>query len=345
MDRGYTHPTGKGKKGSALTPTGQELGINTETVRHRLEYAEKRYGITPENVGLEPQIVVDERDCPIEILERIQQQNETYITKRRLKPAVFMVPKQPFAVAIIGDPHLSSAGCNIKALREDLDLLQATNTRAINVGDLLDNFWATSKLAEKEADNHVTRKESLRLAEWFVCDSGVKFDGHILGNHDMWLGPAGVNLMDAWAARAKSRVFDWNARFIYKWDDGQHTLAVSHDFKGHSQYNPTHGPAKMALWDGTADTYVAGHRHNHADAKIPNGWRGRTYQLVRVRGYKDRDTFSEGRPQYAPLDMMEGRSALIVINPLSRTEDGKQRVFMDFDEGIEHLQMLKRRHE
>ena len=160
----------------------------------------------------------------------------------------------------------------------------------------------------------------------------------------MWIGPEGVALMREWAGRKATRLFDWNARIAYVWDGGQRVVAASHDFNGHSQYNPTHGPGKMALWDGTADTYVAAHRHNHAEAKVPNGWRGKTYQLIRVRGYKDHDTYAAGRAQFPQFEGIEGRAALLVVNPLSETHDGWQRSFMDIADGLEWLAMLRRRY-
>jgi hypothetical protein len=76
---------------------------------------------------------------------------------------------------------------------------------------------------------------------------------------------------------------------------------------------------------------------------VPNGWRQKTYQLVRVRGYKDWDSYSAGRAQFADFHGMEGRSALLVVNPLAQSHDGRQRVFMDVAEGIEYVQMLRAR--
>lgn len=349
VDRGYELNPERGRKqAGAIRLAAEQAGVNPSTLRNRIDAAENRFGLTVENYCEAPDLVPDEyrdRPCPKEIRERAKVQTAKYITKARMKPAAFVVRPEPFGVAVMGDPHLSNKGCNMVELERDIELLRATQTRAIQVGDVLDNFWAAGpKLAGKEADNYMTRDEALSVAEWFVAESGVKWDGHILGNHDLWLGPTGVNLLAGWVANAKSRLFDWNGRFIYNWGSDQHVLAVSHDFKGHSKYNPLHGPGNMALFDGTADTYVAGHKHNHADMKVPNGYREKTYQLVRVRGYKDRDSYSEGRPQFAPLDTMEGRSALIAINPLSETMDGRQRVFMDLAEGIEWVEFLKRRH-
>ncbi len=332
---------------SAVAAAAVDLGVEEPTFRHRIREAERRLGLTPDNIGALAEINThDERPDPLSVLDRHTRANLEYIQKRRLKPAVFMVRPEPFAVAFMGDPHLSNAGCNLDAVRKDCELLRQTGTRAVQMGDILDNFHANANLAAKEAHNRMSISEALSVAQWLIAESGVKWDAHVLGNHDMWIGPEGVELLKEWVRRARSRMFDWNARLIYRWGDGpndQHVIAASHDFKGSSIYNPLHGNNRMALEDGTADTYVAAHRHNHADAKVPNGWRGKTYQLVRVRGYKDWDSYSAGRAQFADFHGMEGRSAVVVINPLAQSHDGRQRAFMDVAEGIEYLAMLRAR--
>jgi hypothetical protein len=336
-----------GQERGAIPAAAEEIGIAAPTLWHRLREAERRLGLTTENIGdLAPINSHEDRPDPLSVLDRHTRANLEYIAKRRLKPAMFMVRPEPFAVAFMGDPHLSNAGCNLDALQRDCGLLRQTGTRAIQMGDILDNFHANPKMAAKEAHNRMSISEALSVAQWLIAESGVKWDAHVLGNHDLWIGPEGVELLKEWVRRAKSRMFDWNARLIYRWGDGandQHVIAASHDFKGSSIYNPLHGNVRMAQDDGTADTYVAAHRHNHADAKVPNGWRQKTYQLVRVRGYKDWDSYSAGRAQFADFHGMEGRSALLVVNPLAQSHDGRQRAFMDVAEGLEYLAMLKAR--
>lgn len=321
-------------------------GIVRETLRHRVKEAERRLGLTPDDI-LEAAIAKDDdRPCPLELLDHHAKVNLQYIARRRVKPVVIPVRREPFAVGFVGDPHLTNAGCNLSALRADLTLLKMAGVRSIQMGDILDNFHRNGKLAPKEAQNRMSIKEGLSLAKWMIAECGVKWDAHVLGNHDLWLAEEGVALLGEWVKQGKSRLFDWNAHLIYRWGDTEsemHRVHAAHDFKGSSIYNPLHGNARMALFDGSADTYVAAHRHNHADSKLPNGWRKKTYQLIRVRGYKDYDSYSAGRAQFPDHDGMEGRSALLAINPLATTHDGRQRVFMDLADGLEYLEAIKRR--
>lgn len=337
---------GDGNTLSAYLMASKESGINVNTIRTRTGMAKDRLGISPQAMIEAAVREDDDRPCPIRLLDNHAVENLRHIARRRTKPAVFMVRPEPFAVAFVGDPHLTNEGCNLAALRADLELLAHSGVDAVEMGDMLDNFHRNAKLAAKEAHNRMSIRDGLSLAEWMVAESGVRWKAILLGNHDLWLSDEGVALIGEWARRAKSRLFNWNAHLIYRWGDGpdeKHWINAAHDFKGSSIYNPLHGNAKMAIWDGRADTYVAAHRHNHADAKMPNGWRGKTYQLVRVRGYKDYDSYSAGRAQFPDHEGMEGRSALVVINPLSHTHDGRQRVFMDLADGLEYLGAIKRR--
>jgi hypothetical protein len=59
------------------------------------------------------------------------------------------------------------------------------------MGDILDNFHANPKLAAKEAHNRMSISEALSVAQWLIAESGVKWDAHVLGNHDLWIGPEG----------------------------------------------------------------------------------------------------------------------------------------------------------
>lgn len=331
----------------ALGLAADVLGIDRKSVNHRMAKAKEQYGLTLENVGKPERIAADideDRPDPIALLDNLEPEDTRVLEKAKKKPHVILVPPEPFAVAFVGDPHLSNHGCNRRAFRDDMALLRDHQIRAIQMGDLLDNFHrAGPKLAPKEAHNRMTIKEALSVAKWAVCEAGVPWDAHIIGNHDAWMGDEGVSLLGEWVKQGKSRLYDWNAQIIYHWGSGSCHIAASHDMKGHSQYNPLHGPGKMALWDGQADVYVAAHRHNHANANIPNGWRGKTYNLVRVRGYKDADDYAAGRAQFPSHEGMEGRSAMLVVDPLSPTHSGQRKVFMDLADGLQYLQLLKNR--
>lgn len=321
-------------------------GVSHQMVRRQLDAAEQRLGLTPEGL-LAGKAVLTEQDLEalpdgLEVLTRHADHNTAYVeAMRRKRVRVIPVRPEPFGIGFIGDPHLDNKGTDLALLKRDMDLLRATGTRAINMGDLLDNFHHTGKLAAKQASNRVSATEALGMARWFVRDSGVKFDAHLLGNHDHWPGDAYATMLQTWASEAKSRLYDWVVKLVYQWEGGSFTVLAAHDFKGNSIHNPLHGLFRRAMEDGTADLYVAGHRHTAAQSSFENGFRERRYHFVRVKGYKAWDEYAhvKGFPQ-----QVEGASALVVVDPLSTTMAGRVRVFEDIAEGMEYLSLTKQRY-
>jgi hypothetical protein len=327
---------------SALEEAGKRLGLPSKTVRNHVEKARERWGWTPDDFAAPaPQAEADVEDLGdgLAILQESAQRNAQYIARFHTKPRVRLVKKEPFAVAFFGDPHLDNKGCDIKRLLADLELVRASRIRSINIGDIVDNFHKTGKLGTKAARNKMTPKEALAAAKWFVTE-GAPWDAHLIGNHCAWAEEEFAALLKGWAAVTGAKVHEWEAEIIYQWDDGQFIVNVAHDFKGHSQFNPVHGHIKRALEDGRADLYVAGHRHNAAQAGVENGWRKRRYEFLRVMGYKVADDYAKTKqfPQQT-----EGHSAIAVIDPFATTLEGRCRTFLNLEEGVEHLEALRRR--
>lgn len=344
MEPGYTYPRQNGTK-SALEEAARRGGEDSSTLSHKVKAAADRIGFTIEAA------IADLRKASLdeietipdggEVLARMMGQNAERIRKNRASQLrVIAVRKEPFAIAFFGDPHMDNKNCNLAQLRQDVFSAKAAGFRCIQMGDVLDNFHATGKLAAIQAENCVSVAEGLGLARWFIRDCGVKWDGHLLGNHDSWLKSPGFELMNGWAREAGTRFYDWAHNFEYAWNGGSFKVTAAHDFKGHSIYNPLHGPMKRALEDGWADLYVAAHRHNAALGGAENAWRGKHYKFARVKGYKDADTHAHrgGFPQ-----QVEGHSAVAVVNPFSETMEGRQRLFYDFADAAEYLTALKGR--
>jgi hypothetical protein len=340
----YKNKTGNGQR-SAIQALAEAWNASPATIQRRVEEGWERLGIEPYTY-LQGKTCLTEDDLEalpdgLEVLERNAPLNENYIETSRKKFArLIPVKADPFAIACIGDPHLDNKGTDLQQLKQDMDLLAATGIRTVNMGDLLDNFHHAGRLAKVQADNRVSAKEALSLARWFVRDSGVRFDAHILGNHDHWPGDTYATMLNQWVAEAKSRLYDWAVRLTYQWDGGSFSLMCAHDFKGHSKYNPLHALMSRALEDGTDDAYVAGHRHTAAEGGFENGFRNRHYKFVRVNGYKAWDSYAHRNmfPQ-----QKDGASAMFVVDPHADPVN-RVRVYMDLSEGVEALTYLKRRY-
>lgn len=206
------------------------------------------------------------------------------------------------------------------------------------MGDVVDNFQALGKLASKQANNHMSVKEGLAAARWFIRDCRVKWDAQLLGNHDMWGEEPYSQLVQEWARDAKTRFYPWAVTLSYQWDGGAFTVFAAHDMKGHSQFNKLHGLMKRALVDGEADLYVGAHRHEAADGSEENGYRGKRYNYLRVKGYKRADEYAWVK-QFP--EQVGGASGVAVINPRSETMKGRCQIFYSIPEAAETLKMLR----
>ena len=339
MDR----PEEPGQK--SVWEAAQKFGKHSaSTYQRHISVGLMRFGISPLDFT-KPKAPSEEEldDLPdgYEVLTRHASGNTKYIKSsrnrwRRLIP----VKKEPFAVAFFGDIHAENKGTNLDALLSDMRLVAAAGVRAVNMGDILDNFHLTGKLAPKQASNRMSVKEALAAARYIVRDSDVDWIAHILGNHDAWAGDTGAALLQSWGYQNNSRFYDWICELTFAWDGGEYKVLAAHDFPGSSVYNPLHALQKRALNDGAHDLYVAGHRHTAADAGIENAYRGKKYKFMRVRGYKDWDDYAH-RKGYD--QQVEGRTGVAVIDPHSETMDGRCRLFMDVESGLEFLAMLRAR--
>lgn len=327
---------------SAVRAIAADMGIGHNAVSKRISEAERRFGWKPEDFIEEASIPEDDlTDLPdgLEVLKHHRKANTEYIDKtRKGRIRVFPVRKEPFAIAFFGDPHMDNKGCNLDKLMEDVELVKASGMRAVQMGDILDNFHATGKLASKQASNRMSIAEGLASARWLVRDSGVNWDAHVLGNHDSWLGPHGEHLIREWAKGCK--VFNWMGQLVYNWGDGSFKVLAAHDFSGSSVYNPLHANFKRALQDGESDLHVSAHKHNAAKADMPNGHRDKHYWHMRVKGYKDEDDYA-CRGGYEL--QREGHSGVAVIDPNADTKAGICTTFLDISEGAEYYTALKAR--
>lgn len=338
---GFYYGERRPKQKSAVNEAAKRLGVSESTLLSRVQAASARYGLDPNTYRFEVALPANDEDLPDgrEVLDRHRDVNASYIAKVRSQRArMFIVRREPFGVVFFGDMHGDNKGTDLAAIERDIETTRAARLRAVNMGDLLDNFHLTGKLASKQASNRMSEKEGLAFARWVLRDSGVEWDAIIEGNHDAWGGTAMATMLRQWSGRTP--LFSWMGRLIYNWGEGQVSVLASHDFKGNSQYNPLHALAKRALEDGRDDAYVAAHRHNAADGGWENGFRDRHYRFMRVGSYKKVDEYAwaKGLPEQA-----EGAAGVLVIDPFATAKNQRVRAVMDVAEGAAMVQWLRNR--
>lgn len=217
VDAGYALPGERSEKGSALKEAADRLDLNYDTLR-RWYYEYKQS---------ESQIITREElppdDLSIhEILDFLEKRNSTKIKSTAAKQwqEVRINSNEPCVIAFVGDPHLDSPGADLALLREHIRLMNQIDVYAFCVGDLHDN-WVGS-LMRLYANSDVSRDTALKLIDWFMNNSGVKWLGFVRGNHDClsndtqvltkrgWLDYQDIKIDDlVWGVNPETNLGEW----------------------------------------------------------------------------------------------------------------------------------------
>ncbi len=325
------HEHGSNQKASA------HLGLNRRTVDNRMQMARERgllrlteYEEFPEDT-LPPEEII--KQC----VARFKQEQKAWQSRKwfEIKSKI----DGPYGICWFGDPHLDDNGCNWPLLEEHIKLCRKTEGMfGANIGDSHNNW--VGRLGRLYAEQDTSRKTAIKLVEWFFRDSGVDWMVILKGNHDMWSGTG--DPLDALASGI-SPILDWNAQFKIVPPKGRTAnIWAAHDFKGHSQWNPLHGPSKKAqMTAAAADLYVCGHKHNWGIFKTEDGDNNRAYTTVRLRGYKYVDSYADvggfGSQQ-------EGASVVTVFNPYAKTNGQFLNTFEDVEAGSDFLTFLRKKY-
>lgn len=323
--------------GLNITEAAEQMGAPRSTVGHWAAALE-RQPKTPEVAF--PDIPDD--DVPAEeILDMMARRNNKRIEHAKAMDwfKITMPTNEPIGLAIVGDPHLGSNGCNIDLMRSDVKLMAETEgVYAMNIGDTVDNWGG--RLIFLYAENDVSRQTERKLARWFLEDSGIRWLVWLEGNHDLMDSGFSNHLRALNASRIV--MTDWQAKFRLAFPNGSETrINAAHNHKGTSIYNPLHGQKRAALWSGSeqADLIVAGHHHKYAQTTEEMD-DGRIVTLARARGYKwvDDHATHHGFP-----NNNYGASLLYVTDPRQDNPLRRHKLFADLGEGCEYLNYLRGR--
>lgn len=245
----------------------------------------------------------------------------------------------PMAIVWFGDPHLDSPGCDWPTLKRDIELVKSTEgVFAANAGDSIDNW--VGRLTKLKGRSSVSDSDAWRMAEWFMNELSQKWIAWVLGNHDEWNEGSFI------FKRLKGRIVemdDWQARLILKFDNERECrVHMSHDFPGHSMYNPLHAQKRADMQSlGDAQVYLAGHRHETALSRYPCPIRGKPIIYGRAMGYKAIDAYG-AKLGYSRQN--EGESIVLVFDPDAETEADFIHGFTTVPSAIQYLGHLRQKH-
>jgi hypothetical protein len=318
-----------------VSAAADELGIPRSTLTDRLKIAAERSPSAPVEF---PEFPTD--DIPID--EIIDSMCRRYEKRKAAVDAHTWFPIKfkedcPIGIVWFGDPHVDDNGCNWPLLRSHVELCQTKNVYGVNIGDSTNNW--VGRLMKLYAEQDTSISTARRLAEWLMLDSGIQWLVWLLGNHDCWND--GAEVLAQMGQRYGTRrlvCHDWEARFTLQFPGWEPRIYAAHDFKGHSMWNPLHGPMKEGQMGEDSDIYVCGHRHNFAMFSWENARRGSNQTFIRVRGYKELDSYAR-RNGFPEQEI--GAAVMTVFDPQSR----RHTSFSDPVDGVKYLKTLEHHHE
>jgi hypothetical protein len=316
----------------SLRAAARETGIPYTTLRSHRDGAKPRKApAEPVTNDIEFPDLPSSELPPEELIDQACKRFATHLAAREARRwfEVKVKTNQPIGVCFMGDPHIDNNGCNWPLLREHIRILEETpGMYAVGIGDLTDNW--VGRLVRLYADQEMSKKQAWKLAAYLLKGTKIRWLCHLLGNHDAWNdGP--------YIIKANSPIVpveDWQSRFQLVFPNGKRVrIHAAHDFPGNSIWNPQHGPQKAAMLLEQADIYACGHKHNWAVNEGENSQRDFIYWLVRTRGYKFIDSYSD---QLGYGSQRYGASVTAIIDPPS---DGprKIRCFPELEEAAEFL--------
>lgn len=241
----------------------------------------------------------------------------------------------PICAVMIGDPHIDDDGCDIKALRRDLKIINDNEGMfACHLGDLTNNWMG--RLAIKWAEQSTTHDDAKRLAEWMLNSAPNLFV--IGGNHDLWSN--GMDIISFICRQSKTLMQSHGVRIALQFPNGREVrIHARHDFPGNSQFNPTHGERKETLWGFRDHLLVSGHRHIDGASVVPSV-EGLCHWMLRVSGYKVVDDYNK-QNRFIPMRM--GSSCAVIIDPDARLEAELCKPFWDLQEAADFLAFKRKR--
>jgi len=322
----------------SLKKAGDAIGMSKDSLWRRVTAAKKRFAKSTE-FYIDKDSLADETAPLEDILERRRSEflrKEASEKSRNLIPCKVKIDG-PIAILHMGDNHVDDPGTSIDLLHKHVSFIQNTvGLFGANVGDFA-NHWV-GRLARLHAHQTVTEAETWKLVEWIV--SSVDWLYLIGGNHDLWVGDGDPI---EWMVRKQAGVYQAHgARIGLKFPNGREIrINARHDWPGHSQWNPSHGPAKAAQMGMDDHIVISGHRHisGYQLVKQPNS--GLITHAIRVASYKIYDNYAK---QLGLRNQNISAAVMTVINPEREDDDpGLVTVFHDVETAVDFLRFLRRK--
>lgn len=318
------------KAHGSVTEAAKALGISRTTLQARVGRKTDELVVPAPESG------------EVSVEDILAYKRKVFSQKKRaaVQGAVLKVPirgDEPWAIWHFGDPHLDDDGCDIDTLERHIEIVLSTpRLWCANVGDTTNNW--VGRLARLYAHQVTTDSQAWKLAEWFIGKLRGRWSYIVGGNHDSWSGASDPLI---WISKQANAVYQ-SSEVIAQlaWAKDRHIeVNCRHDFAGHSQWNPAHGPTKALLLGLRSHIAIAGHKHSSGYGVIKSPDTGRTCHAVRVASYKYFDRYAR---DHGFRDQTLSPGCMTVVNThLPDDHPDLVKVFWDCAEGARYLRFLQ----
>lgn len=341
----------RGNRRTAKAEAAYRLNLTPQTMGHRLQVAERLYGMKPDPSRFKAKAMFTFEGLPddgepdaeelITMLAARHARRKAHADAARLRQVQVHVDG-PIGIAFFGDPHVDDPGCAWGDLEADVRICRETEGLfAVDVGDDSNNW--VGRLMKLYADQEVTSKQALKLIEWLM--TSLPWLLRIKGNHDEWNGEKGdvadfIHRFHGSVGALESA----GARLHLNLPSGAHLrLHVRHDFPGGSQFNPAHAMVRETLFGHRDHILACGHRHTAGYIPIWHNDPRRLCHGFRVGTYKDFDKYAKDK---GFQDGNWARSMAAVIDPAFADDPARYiKPFYSLEDAADYLRWKRGRYD
>lgn len=216
--------------------------------------------------GVLPEDHLPDEDDIDELLENLfKAQDKRFNLAYRMKEVqTITIPKLPCAIALFSDLHIGDEYADYKAIIRDAEIV--SNTEGLYAGFAGDgiNNWIIGRLTAKQRDEVMSYKYEWAVFFRWLDLLKEKLLFCVTGNHDNWTYKlAGFDRIAEHLDGVKTLYDRDQIVFNLKTGPYDNLVGVRHKWKGHSQWNATHGIEKgmRGFMGHTVDIGIGGHTH------------------------------------------------------------------------------------
>lgn len=284
--------------GGNTSLAARQAGVSLGTLSHQIRDARGRFGEDVLTRPLEDDpgdfTAPDLPDVVPSAEELLETRRKAYARKQTAATAKALLPIRvhldgPIGILHGGDPHLDDDGTDIALIERHVAIVQGCpGLLGANVGDYSNNW--VGRLAHLYSQQSTSAREALVLVEWLI--RSMRWLYLIGGNHDAWSGDGDPI---RWFARQSNSLYQQHGvRLALTFPNGKIVrINARHDFKGHSQWNTAHGPAKAATMGWRDHILACGHTHVSGYQVLKDPASGLISHALRVSSYKKHDRYAD----------------------------------------------------